>query len=117
MGLNIGADDYITKPFVISEVIARVKAVLRRTGVSQPGYDTTRYVSSNMTRIVTPPVQPQYHQPAVAPQHNANEHHEPDIVFKGLRLKPQHKVMHYRWRTCASYKERAGYRYLFPDSP
>ncbi len=86
MGLNIGADDYITKPFVISEVIARVKAVLRRTGVSQPGYDTTRYVSSNMTRIVTPPVQPQYHQPAVTPQHNANEHHEPDIVFKGLRL-------------------------------
>lgn len=86
MGLNIGADDYITKPFVISEVIARVKAVLRRTGVSQPGYDTTRYVSSNMTRIVTPPVQSQYHQPAVASQHNANEHHEPDIVFKGLRL-------------------------------
>lgn len=30
MGLNIGADDYITKPFVISEVLARVRAVLRR---------------------------------------------------------------------------------------
>lgn len=30
MGLNIGADDYITKPFVISEVLARVQAVLRR---------------------------------------------------------------------------------------
>lgn len=30
MGLNIGGDDYITKPFVISEVIARVRAVLRR---------------------------------------------------------------------------------------
>ena len=31
MGLNIGADDYITKPFSIGEVLARVRAVLRRT--------------------------------------------------------------------------------------
>lgn len=30
MGLNIGADDYITKPFSIGEVLARVRAVLRR---------------------------------------------------------------------------------------
>jgi two-component system phosphate regulon response regulator PhoB len=30
-GLNIGADDYIVKPFSIREVIARVKSVLRRT--------------------------------------------------------------------------------------
>ena len=29
-GLNYGADDYITKPFVAGEVIARIKAVLRR---------------------------------------------------------------------------------------
>ena len=30
-GFNIGADDYISKPFRINEVIARVKAVLRRS--------------------------------------------------------------------------------------
>lgn len=30
-GLNEGADDYIAKPFVAEEVVARVKAVLRRT--------------------------------------------------------------------------------------
>ncbi len=31
-GLDLGADDYIAKPFSIREVISRVKAVLRRTG-------------------------------------------------------------------------------------
>ncbi len=31
-GLNIGADDYVTKPFSASELAARVRAVLRRSG-------------------------------------------------------------------------------------
>lgn len=30
-GLELGADDYITKPFVITEVLARIRAVLRRS--------------------------------------------------------------------------------------
>ena len=33
-GFNLGADDYISKPFSLREVIARVKAVLRRTATS-----------------------------------------------------------------------------------
>ncbi len=33
-GLNLGGDDYITKPFSIAEVVARVNAVLRRIGRS-----------------------------------------------------------------------------------
>ena len=35
LGLELGADDYVVKPFETKEVIARIKAVLRRSGVSQ----------------------------------------------------------------------------------
>lgn len=34
-GFNLGADDYISKPFSLREVIVRVKAVLRRTGTEK----------------------------------------------------------------------------------
>lgn len=37
LGLEIGADDYISKPFNTREVVARVKAVFRRTNASMSG--------------------------------------------------------------------------------
>ena len=36
LGLELGADDYIVKPFDTKEVVARIKAVLRRSGTSAP---------------------------------------------------------------------------------
>lgn len=34
LGLELGADDYVTKPFSVRELVARVKAILRRTSSS-----------------------------------------------------------------------------------
>ena len=39
LGLEIGADDYITKPFSVREVTARVKANMRRTAAAQEAED------------------------------------------------------------------------------
>lgn len=54
LGLELGADDYVVKPFDTKEVIARVKAVLRRTGNSVPATEAKEVnydkLSVNMTR-------------------------------------------------------------------
>ena len=63
MGLNIGADDYVTKPFVIGEVLARVRAVLRRTKSAQQ-------IAYNVSQSI----------------------YEPDIRFRELRVDRNEKV-------------------------
>lgn len=42
IGLELGADDYVTKPFSPRELISRVRAVLRRTGQSLPQMEIFR---------------------------------------------------------------------------
>src|SRR3712207_4936931 len=35
-GLTAGGDDYVTKPFSLEELVARIRAILRRTGMAEP---------------------------------------------------------------------------------
>lgn len=54
-GFNIGADDYISKPFSIKEVIARVNAVLRRSHKEETSeiVDTTVYYNNLKLDLVS----------------------------------------------------------------
>jgi len=59
MGLNVGADDYLTKPFAFEELLARLHALLRRSDITRPvvlsigdlSLDPVRHV---VTRAGTP---------------------------------------------------------------
>ena len=52
-GLTLGADDYISKPFSLREVIARVKAVLRRTATRETEQRQERLVHQSLVIDIT----------------------------------------------------------------
>jgi DNA-binding response OmpR family regulator len=56
MGLEFGAEDYVTKPFGIAELLARIKAVLRRPALKENARDDER-----------PPTSPGAHSPGALP--------------------------------------------------
>jgi DNA-binding response OmpR family regulator len=54
LGLELGADDYITKPYNLDVLLAHIKAVLRRTGASvSPASDTLPLIYGDL--IIDPP--------------------------------------------------------------
>ena len=51
LGLDYGADDYITKPFNILEVKARIKAIMRRTAGSKPKEENAKVIESGDLKL------------------------------------------------------------------
>jgi DNA-binding response OmpR family regulator len=48
LGLEFGADDYITKPFSLRELLARIRAILRRAGLESGGTDKQIHQIGNL---------------------------------------------------------------------
>ena len=51
LGLEYGADDYITKPFNILEVKARIKAIMRRTGQKEKSQEHERVIAQGDMKL------------------------------------------------------------------
>jgi DNA-binding response OmpR family regulator len=47
-GLNVGADDYVVKPFSATELLARVRAVLRRAGTQKEPFKQTEFIHGDL---------------------------------------------------------------------
>lgn len=53
LGLEMGGDDYVTKPFSPREVVARIRAILKRTGASGPTAGAPLFRVDPVTRVLS----------------------------------------------------------------
>ncbi|MGX5182446.1 response regulator transcription factor [Streptomyces avermitilis] len=95
LGLELGADDYLAKPFSMRELVARVRAVTRRTQRARPAHEPTPPTS---TPTPAPPPAPSYeptyqtappqpHEPAPRPSYEPPPHPAPGPLVVDRRTR------------------------------
>lgn len=55
LGLELGADDYVTKPFSARELLSRIKAILRRAGEMK---EALIFIDSETLKLISPNMKP-----------------------------------------------------------
>ena len=118
LGLELGADDYVVKPFDSKEVVARIKAVLRRCNPEESGkdgviqfenlsLDMSRYELKVKGKVVeAPPKELEllaYPQPGVHPRPAAGR----GVGLRVLRRLPHHRRAHQAPAGKAGGRQRA----------
>ncbi len=67
VGLEVGADDYVTKPYRLRELVARIRAVLRRAELSSTGADAGSF-APGVVQVGDVSLDPDEHRVAVGDQ-------------------------------------------------
>ena len=98
VGLEIGGDDYVTKPFSPREVCARVKAILRRGAMTPAGVEAT--AAAQMPARVEKPAG----NPATASGDFFHDEERCEIRFHGQRL----ELTRYEYRLLRALLKRRG---------
>ncbi|XSG83196.1 MAG: response regulator [Methyloligella sp. ZOD6] len=83
VGLEIGADDYVTKPFVLRELIARIKALLRRSSATPHRMAAQRQARMRFDGWTIDPIRRQVRDPSNA--RVAMTTHEFDLLLAFCR--------------------------------
>jgi two-component system response regulator RegX3 len=61
VGLEVGADDYVTKPYRLRELVARIRAVLRRT----PAAESVSFLSGDAMQVGDVMLDPERHEVSI----------------------------------------------------